>query len=87
MTRLSYYGVRYYDNLLLGWTQAGPMYRFVPDAAWDERAARLLYAFSGNNPLRYVDPDGRSWVGAIKRSVVAVGTAAARVERPRPRPR
>ncbi len=79
LTRLSYYGVRYYDNLLLGWTQADPMYRFVPDAAWDEPRRGLLYAFSGNNPLRYVDPDGRSWVGAIKRSVVAVGTAAARV--------
>ncbi len=59
LTRLSYYGVRYYDNLLLGWTQADPMYRFVPD--WDSELPRtaLLYQFTLNNPLRYSDPDGR----------------------------
>lgn len=36
LTGLSYYGVRYYDGLALGWTQADPMYRFAPDAAWTE---------------------------------------------------
>ncbi|MBE7449449.1 MAG: hypothetical protein HS111_11290 [Kofleriaceae bacterium] len=60
LTRLSYYGVRYYDNLLLGWTQADPMYRFVPDAAWDEPRRGLLYQFTLANPLAYLDPDGRS---------------------------
>ncbi|MBE7449454.1 MAG: hypothetical protein HS111_11315 [Kofleriaceae bacterium] len=60
LTRLSYYGVRYYDNLLLGWTQADPMYRFVPDAAWDEPRRGLLYQYTLANPLAYLDPDGRS---------------------------
>jgi len=59
LTGLTYYGVRYYDDVLLGWTQADPMYRFAPDAAWDEPRRANLYTFSGENPNRYVDPDGR----------------------------
>jgi len=38
---LSYYGVRYYDPLSLTWTQADPMYRFAPDAAWDGSATEF----------------------------------------------
>lgn len=59
-TKLSYYGVRYYDGMLLGWTQADPLFRFVPDAAWASPRFANLYTFSLNNPLKYVDPDGRS---------------------------
>ncbi len=59
LTGLSYYGVRYYDPLLLSWTQADPMYRFVPDAAWAEPRRGSLYLFAAGNPLRYLDPDGR----------------------------
>jgi len=56
---LSYYGVRYYDVESLSWTQADPLYRFVPDLAYDEPRLMNLYVFSLNNPVRYVDPDGR----------------------------
>lgn len=59
LTSLSYYGVRYYDGVLLGWTQADPLYRFNPEAAWTEPRRAQLYAFTLNNPLRYLDPDGR----------------------------
>jgi RHS repeat-associated protein len=59
LTGLSYYGVRYYDGLALGWTQADPMYRFVPDAAWAEPRRAGLYQFDLGNPVRYMDPDGR----------------------------
>jgi RHS repeat-associated protein len=59
LTSLSYYGYRFYDRLTLTWTQADPLYRFVPDLAWDEPRRANLYSFSLNNPLRYIDPDGR----------------------------
>jgi RHS repeat-associated protein len=59
LTSLSYYGYRFYDRLTLSWTQADPLYRFVPDLAWDEPRRANLYSFSLNNPLRYYDPDGR----------------------------
>src|SRR5262245_24303632 len=60
LTSLSYYGARYYDRLTLSWMQADPLYRFVPDLAWDEPRRANLYSFSLNNPLKYYDPDGRS---------------------------
>ena len=60
LTSLSYYGARYFDPLCLTWTQADPLYRFAPDAAWDQPRRANLYAFSLQNALRYVDPDGRS---------------------------
>lgn len=58
-TGLQYYGARYYDGLMLGWTQADPLYRFRPDAAWGEPRRANLYQFVLGNPLRYYDPDGR----------------------------
>ncbi len=60
LTSLSYYGFRFYDRLTLTWTQADPLYRFEPDLAWDEPRRGNLYTFSMNNPLRYLDPDGRN---------------------------
>ena len=55
---LAYYGARYYDNVLIGWTQADPKYRFAPDAAWAQPRHRNLYMFTLGNPVSYVDPDG-----------------------------
>ncbi len=60
LTSLSYYGARYFDPLSLTWTQADPLYRFAPDAAWDEPRRANLYAFDLQNPLKYVDPDGKN---------------------------
>ncbi|HUH01462.1 MAG TPA: RHS repeat-associated core domain-containing protein [Kofleriaceae bacterium] len=58
LSDLSYYGARYYDPVSLTWTQADPLYRFVPEAMATEPRRTNLYTFSLNNPLRYVDPDG-----------------------------
>ena len=56
---LTYYGARYYDKTLIGWTQADPLYLRVPDAAQMSTPRRAnLYAFTLQNPLRYLDPDG-----------------------------
>ncbi len=59
LTALGYYGVRYYDGVLLGWTQADPLYRWAPDSAWREPRRASLYAFCTQNPVRFLDPDGR----------------------------
>jgi RHS repeat-associated protein len=57
---LAYYGARYYDSTSMSWTQADPLYQFFPDVAIGSTPRRAnLYQFSLNNPLRYVDPDGR----------------------------
>jgi RHS repeat-associated protein len=57
---LAYYGARYYDNTLMLWTQPDPLFRFAPDAAWDRPRNTLLYTSDLNDPLRYIDPDGRA---------------------------
>jgi len=59
LSRLAYYGYRYYDKLFMSWTQSDPLYRFVPDRGVGEPRRMNLYAFTANNPLRYLDPDGR----------------------------
>lgn len=56
---LAYYGARYYDKVLLGWTQADPLYLRAPDLARRASPRRSqVFMFSLNNPNRYVDPDG-----------------------------
>src|SRR6185503_10997693 len=59
LTDLGYYGARYYDKVLIGWTQADPSYRNTPDRALMNPRRANLYQFTLSNPLRYLDPDGR----------------------------
>ena len=59
MTELTYFGARYYDAKLISWTQSDPVYRFIPETAWFQPRRSLLYVALLNNPLRYLDPDGR----------------------------
>jgi RHS repeat-associated protein len=56
---LAYYGARYYDQISISWTQGDPLYRFAPDMARKEPRRASLYVSDLNNPLRYIDPDGR----------------------------
>lgn len=56
---LAYYGARFYDKVSMGWTQGDPLYHFAPDYAKGDSRRANLYQFSLNNPLRYVDADGR----------------------------
>ena len=56
LSDLTYYGFRYYDKTSMTWNQSDPLYRFVPDLAQLGSPRRAqLYAFSLNNPNRYVD--------------------------------
>jgi len=57
-TDLAYYGFRYYDRQLLMWTQPDPLLRTMPDIALDSPRDASLYAFSMNNPMRFVDALG-----------------------------
>ena len=59
-TGLYYYGARYYDPELGRFTQADTI---VPSAANPQTLNR--YAYCGNNPLKYVDPSGHSFLGSI----------------------
>lgn len=62
---LAYYGYRYYDSQSLQFTRGDPMYRFAPDLAFAEPRRMNLYAFSLNNPVRYLDPDGADAIGRM----------------------
>jgi RHS repeat-associated protein len=62
LSDLAYYGARSYDKTLIGWTQGDPWFRFAPDVAWKMPRRASAYGFSLNNPLRYIDPDGRQAV-------------------------
>jgi RHS repeat-associated protein len=59
ISELSHYGARYYDKTLLGWTQSDPRYRLSPDLQKSSPRKANLYSFSLQNPLRYLDPDGK----------------------------
>ena len=83
----AYYGFRYYDKTAMIWTQSDPFYRFLPDAAWDQPRRSLLYGFSGQNPLRYIDPDGRDIIDRILRPLVEpITRPAMRMDVQRPAP-
>jgi RHS repeat-associated protein len=59
-TGLRYYGARYYDSLLMRWNSSDPLYRFVPEIDLANPQRQNLYAFTANNPIGLVDPDGRN---------------------------
>jgi RHS repeat-associated protein len=63
---LSYYGQRYYDRVLVSWTQPDRLFTLIPDLTIGKSARRAnLYQFSLNNPLRYMDPDGNNARGSL----------------------
>ena len=75
------FGHRLYDPQTLLWNAADPLFTVVPDAAGLEPRRMALYAFNLNNPLRYVDPDGRNPVTAffdfLGRAFTALASEAA----------
>jgi hypothetical protein len=44
------------------------LYRLFPENARTSPRRGLLYTHSLNNPLRYLDPDGRDILGVIKQA-------------------
>jgi RHS repeat-associated protein len=54
-TGLYYYGARYYDPRISLWYGIDPLQEKYPDIS--------TYAYCANNPVKYVDPDGREiWI-------------------------
>ena len=52
-TGFYYYGARYYDPRISIWLSVDPLAEKHPDYT--------PYAYCANNPIIYVDPDGRDW--------------------------
>ena len=50
-TNLSYYGARYYDAKTSLWLSVDPLAEKMPSHG--------AYVFSFNNPIKFIDPDGR----------------------------
>ncbi len=44
---------------MLSWTQSDPKYRCSPDRAYTDPRLANLYSTFKNNPMRFLDPDGR----------------------------
>jgi RHS repeat-associated protein len=58
---LDYFGARYYGSRLARFTSVDPVYTWNDNLVDPQRWNR--YAHGRNNPLRYVDPDGRAIKG------------------------
>ncbi|WP_291151923.1 RHS repeat-associated core domain-containing protein [Flavobacterium sp. UBA7680] len=52
-TGLYYYGARYYDPKVSIWYSVDPLAEKYPDYS--------PYVYCANNPVLYIDPDGRDW--------------------------
>jgi len=78
-TGLRYYGARYYDPLLMRWTSSDPLYRFAPDVDLLSPQRQNLYAFSGNNPVRFMDADGHDWSDDVRAGIKGGIRAATKI--------
>lgn len=59
-TGLMYFGQRYAEPVTGQWTSPDPMFSVAGDAVFDSPAQAVNpYAFSKNNPVTYVDSEGR----------------------------
>ena len=57
------FAARYYDPSIGRFTSVDPL--------WMDDSSRSSYIYARNNPLRFIDPDGRSWKDAIRRRKAA----------------
>jgi RHS repeat-associated protein len=72
-TGLYYYGARYYDPRTSVWQSADPILgRYLggrPGGGVYSPATLSLYSYGGNNPVTFLDPDGRFKIPIHKRIV------------------
>ncbi len=63
-TGYNYYGARYYTDRLSVWLSVDPLTDKYPSLSG--------YNYCANNPVRYIDPDGRDWIDKV--AGVIIGT-------------
>jgi RHS repeat-associated protein len=71
-TGLDYFGARYYGSKIGRFTTTDPVYTWQENLVDPQRWNR--YAYARNNPLRYVDPDGRTIVTYFGGLITAFGS-------------
>ncbi len=69
-TGLDYFGARYYGSRIGRFTTVDPVYTWGENLVDPQRWNR--YAYGRNNPLRYVDPDGKVAIPVILAGIWAV---------------
>jgi RHS repeat-associated protein len=67
-TGLDYFGARYFSGTEGRFTSPDP--KMFP-SAFDDPQSWNKYAYTRNNPLRYIDPDGEDWVDIVKGTINA----------------
>jgi RHS repeat-associated protein len=70
-SQLDYFAFRYYGSALGTFTSADP--KLVPNE-FDNPQSWNKYAYTGNNPLRYTDPDGKDWKDVASGAFKAIGS-------------
>jgi len=59
-TNLYYYGARYYDPRMSQFLSPDPLLASDPNKTLSMPSVLSLYTYADNNPLRYIDPTGRT---------------------------
>lgn len=77
-TGLDYFGARYYGSKIGRFTTTDPVYTWRENLVDPQRWNR--YAYARNNPLRYIDPDGREITYASPQLQTLFGFLSARSE-------
>jgi RHS repeat-associated protein len=71
-TGLDYFGARYYGAKVGRFTTIDPVYTWRENLVDPQRWNR--YVYGRNNPLRYVDPDGKDFIDAVDGAITAFGS-------------
>ena len=71
-TGLDYFGARYYRAKIGRFTTVDPAYTVQENLVDPQRWNK--YAYARNNPLRYVDPDGKDVVDIVGGAITAFGS-------------
>jgi RHS repeat-associated protein len=74
---LYYFGARWYAPDIGRFISPDPLYLFQPDRGIQEPRRLNLYAYAGNNPLRFVDPTGLGFWDVLGAVVVVVAVVVA----------
>jgi RHS repeat-associated protein len=72
-TGLQYFGTRYYDPVVGRFISVDRKYAQQPIKSVENPQGLNTYAYSLNNPVRYVDPKGESWIDKVQTGLDVFG--------------